>query len=302
MEPNSRRKIIESLISQLEGNRFQDFCDRLGAALYPDDYHPVRAGGPQGDTKNDGYCPQARIFFAAHATRGEAASKTKAKLASDLEGCLSQHRDVRVWRYLTNDTLRGEVEQYIDNELRPRYPSVTIEVWGHKRLADEISKFDVPTIEKILDVSLTSPAKEASPVRVQPDPSEPKTTMLSLLRSGQQLWDVLTHSHDYKYIKPDDCSEDELDALASIFDAMTDWADISGDLLYLSQQRDAHRSLGGLLEDAEQLGFGVFGGKRRMLLTGGVEPPSPWYRAIIYVVRNAKLPKKDSILMRVTWG
>ena len=146
MEPNSQRKIIESLISQLEGNRFQDFCDRLGAELYPNDYHPVRAGGPHGDTKNDGYCPQARIFFAAHATRGETASKTRAKLTSDLEGCLKQHRDVRVWRYLTNETLRGEVDQYIDNELRPRYPEVTIEVWGHKRLADEIAKFDIPTM------------------------------------------------------------------------------------------------------------------------------------------------------------
>jgi hypothetical protein len=182
--------------------------------------------------------PQARIFFAAHATRGEAASKTRAKLTSDLEGCVRQHRDVRVWRYITNDTLLGEVEQYIDNELRPRYPGVIIEVWGHKRLADEISKLNVPIIEKILDVSFGSGDEATSPIRVRPDPTEPNTTVLSLLRSCEQVWNVLTHAHDHKYIKPDDCSEDGSDQLASIFDTMTDWADISRDLIYLSQQRE----------------------------------------------------------------
>ena len=126
--------------------------------------------------------------------------------------------------------------------------------------------------------------------------------MVSLLRSGQQAWDVLAHAHDYKYIKPDDCSEGELDQLAAIFDTMTDWAGISGDLLYQSQQRDAQRSLSGLLEDAEQIGFAIFGGTRRMLLTGGVEPPSSWYRAVIYVVRKESYPRKDNISLRVTWG
>ncbi|MFF4355148.1 hypothetical protein [Streptomyces sp. NPDC001530] len=69
--------------------------DRLGLELYPGEYQPVRAAGPKGDTKNDGYCPKARVFFAAHATRGERIDKTKAKIHGDLEGCLQEHRDVR---------------------------------------------------------------------------------------------------------------------------------------------------------------------------------------------------------------
>jgi hypothetical protein len=67
-------------------------------------------------------------------------------------------------------------------------------------------------------------------------------------------------------------------------------------------QRDAQRSLKGLLGEAEQIGFAVFGGKRRMLLTGGVKPPDSWYRSVIYVVRKEKLPEKDNISLRVTWG
>ena len=104
MDANTLRKIIEAQIARFEGNGFQDMCDRFGSVLFPDDYHPVRAGGRHGDTKNDGYCPQARIFFAAHATRGEAAEKIKEKIKGDLEGCLVKHRDVKTWRFLTNDT------------------------------------------------------------------------------------------------------------------------------------------------------------------------------------------------------
>ena len=62
------RKLVEGQFLRVEGNNFQDCMDRLGLELYPGDYQPVRAAGPKGDTKNDGYCPKARVFFAAHAT------------------------------------------------------------------------------------------------------------------------------------------------------------------------------------------------------------------------------------------
>jgi hypothetical protein len=70
MNKATLQTIIEDRIFNLVGNSFQDLCDRLCLKLYPDDYTPVRAGGPKGDTKNDGYCPKAKIYFAAHATMG----------------------------------------------------------------------------------------------------------------------------------------------------------------------------------------------------------------------------------------
>lgn len=153
MDLNSLRKLVEGQLIRLEGNAFQDCLDRLGLVLYPGDYQPVRAAGPKGDTKNDGYCPKARVFFAAHATRGERIDRTKAKIRSDLEGCLKNHRDVKVWRFLTNDTLPGEVDQFIDNNLRPAHASVTIEVWGLKTLASEICKLTETQINQILDIN-----------------------------------------------------------------------------------------------------------------------------------------------------
>ncbi len=146
-------KTIEAFIFYYEKEKFQDFCDRLFFELYPDDYTPVRAGGPKGDMKNDGYCPKERIFLQAHATRGEIISKTKKKIQEDLEGCLKHHPDVKKWIYLTNDTLVGEVETFID-ELRVKNNTIEIEVWGHKKITQTILKLPKDKISKIIEIDL----------------------------------------------------------------------------------------------------------------------------------------------------
>lgn len=156
MDKNSIRRIIEDHIRALEGNSFQDFCDRMCMVIYEGDYTPVRPGGRKGDLKNDGYCPRARVFFAAHATRGEHISATKEKIKGDLEGCLEKHTDVQTWIYLTNDTLTGEAEAFIDEELRPKHKGVVIESWGHKKLAEKIYELPVEKIEFILGINLVS--------------------------------------------------------------------------------------------------------------------------------------------------
>ncbi|MFD7750672.1 hypothetical protein [Streptomyces sp. NPDC059757] len=172
---NSLRKLVEGQLLRFEGNAFQDCMDRLILELYPRDYQPVRAAGPKGDTKNDGYCPKARVFFAAHATRGERIDKTKAKIRSDLEGCLKEHRDVKVWRFLTNDTLPGEVDQFVDNELRPLHAGVTIEVWGLKRLANEICKLTRMQVDRVLDINLETKHR---PPKVEGTSRGSRTTFL----------------------------------------------------------------------------------------------------------------------------
>lgn len=147
------RKLVEDRIFNLSGNQFQDFCDIICLKLYPNDYTPVRAGGRNGDGKNDGYCPKARIFFQAHATRGEAEGKIKSKIDLDIDGCLTKHRDVKTWVYLTNDTLTGEIHRHIDNVVRPKYSNVKIEIWDHKVIADKISELPEEEIKEILGMN-----------------------------------------------------------------------------------------------------------------------------------------------------
>lgn len=151
MDHNSLIKIIESRITILEGGVFQSFCDRLCLTLFPGDYTSVRAAGPEGDHKNDGYCPTTRTFFAAHATRGEADCKTKTKIKDDLEGCLKKHSDVKTWIFLTNTTLIGSIESFVDT-LRKKYPKVKIETWDHQKISLKISTLKEKQIEYVLDI------------------------------------------------------------------------------------------------------------------------------------------------------
>lgn len=153
MDKVTLRRLVEDRITNLSGNVFQDFCDRLCLKLHPNDYTPVRAGGSKGDMKNDGYCPKVRLFYAAHATRGESISKTKRKIKSDLEGCLKKQVAVKKWIYLTNDTLLGEVEKFVD-DLRKEHLNVEIETWGHKKITKKILEFDDSSVGEITEIAM----------------------------------------------------------------------------------------------------------------------------------------------------
>ncbi|MDD2516351.1 MAG: hypothetical protein PHF26_03995 [Candidatus Gracilibacteria bacterium] len=159
MDKNSIKKIIKDCISTKTGNEFQDFCDRFCLKLYPNDYTPVRAGGKNGDLKNDGYCPKARIFFQAHGTRNEQARKTKEKIEKDLAGCVEKHPDIQKWIYLTNQTLIGEIEAFVDL-LRLGYPKIIIETWGHLKIAEKIANFENEIISEIIDINLSDTLTE----------------------------------------------------------------------------------------------------------------------------------------------
>lgn len=262
VDQNSLRKVVEGQLVRLEGNAFQDCMDRLGLELYPGDYQPVRAAGPRGDTKNDGYCPKARVFFAAHATRNERLDKTKAKVRGDLQGCLQEHRDVKVWRFLTNDTVPGEVDQFIDNELRPQYPGVTIEVWGLKTLALEICKLKREQVDRIIDiVSAEEPKFEVVP--------------LSYMSTGRELWPILSSCLGwFEHVEPDDCTDEEQDLIDGAVQAFRDWSDISSDIEHSrASVRDAQRSITVILNELQEHGLALYAGvKGNYPLDGGPSP------------------------------
>ena len=146
-------KIINDYIKSIDYYNFQDFCDRFLSTLFPSDYTPVRAGGRNGDMKNDGYCSISRVFFQAHATRGESAKKTKDKIENDLKGCLKHWSDVSKFVYITNDTLIGEVEHFVDS-LRKIYTNIVIETWGYQKLTSEIKNLSTEEIEFVIDRKL----------------------------------------------------------------------------------------------------------------------------------------------------
>ncbi|MEO6304709.1 MAG: hypothetical protein ABIP51_16225 [Bacteroidia bacterium] len=147
-------RVIEDRIKAIDASEFQDLCDRLLIKLYPD-YTQVRAGGKLGDMKNDGYCYVSRIFFQAHASRGETISKIKTKIETDLNGCLAKQNDVQKFVYITNDVLVGEIEAFVDG-LRKTNTTLKIETWSPLKICTLISDFGIDDIEQIISRNLTS--------------------------------------------------------------------------------------------------------------------------------------------------
>ncbi len=164
------RKIIIGQLATLTGDKFQDFCDRFCLKLHPNDYQPVRAGGRPGDEKNDGYCPEARIFYAAFGSRNQKLVVIKSKIKKDLLGCLKKQVEVREWCFLTNDDkLPGNIEKYLDQEFRrskkfqKKYPKLKIKASGAILIANVLlTKFSEAEIFEILDMG--SPSSDAATV------------------------------------------------------------------------------------------------------------------------------------------
>ncbi|MFA5129738.1 MAG: hypothetical protein WC477_02330 [Patescibacteria group bacterium] len=138
MDVSTIRKVIEDTISCSNENNFQDFCDRLFLELYKEDYTPVRAAGSNGDDKNDGYCPKARIFVQAYGPSRYEERKVIEKIDADLKGCAEKHSDIQTWIFATNKTLTGAVHTHVDEHLRKQYPAINLQLWDHKKISDEI--------------------------------------------------------------------------------------------------------------------------------------------------------------------
>lgn len=124
----------------MEYRDFQPLCERLLRLKYHD-FQTVRAAGPRQDLNNDGYSPSERIFFHAHASRGESTKKIIKKIIGDFDGCLSNFKDVRKLVYLTNDEHIGDSHGLID-ELRVKYQQ-EIDIIDPERLSLMISEFPI---------------------------------------------------------------------------------------------------------------------------------------------------------------
>ncbi|WP_217241372.1 hypothetical protein, partial [Streptomyces sp. AC555_RSS877] len=186
-----------------------------------------------------------------------------------------EHRDVKVWRFLTNDTLPGEVDQFIDNELRPLHPGVTIEVWGLKMLADEISKLKRAQVDRIIDV-------------ITVDEPEFEVVFLDHIKTGRDLWPILSGSLGWlEHEEPDDCTDEEQDLIDGAVQSFRDWSDISGDIEFSrSSVRDAQRSITAILDELAEKRLALYSATMDDYpLTGG---PSPYLGtvAIFRIVRT----------------
>lgn len=109
-------------------------------------------------------------------------------------------------------------------------------------------------------------------------------TYLARLRSGRDIMNAvqgaLSGLLDHDELK----SEAEVTLVGGFLQEVSDWLDLADEL----EAGDRVRAAFGLnrsLEEVEQAGFMVFGGREVQRIEGGVGAPSDWPLAIIRVVR-----------------
>jgi len=113
--------------------------------------------------------------------------------------------------------------------------------------------------------------------------------------SGKEALDIVTNAMAFSFDHDKLKSQHEVDLIAKFFQTMSEWGDIS-DELEIGQRVEIAYNLTQSLQELEQAGFFVFGGREIQLIEGGViDTPSNWPIAILRVVRkdNNEIIKVD---------
>lgn len=109
---------------------------------------------------------------------------------------------------------------------------------------------------------------------------------LHRLATGKQVLDVMGNSYAGSLNHDELRDQEEVDLVGGFLQSARDWGEMWSELEPASQV-SASFELTQALQELEQAGFFVFGGREVQLLEGGnQEEPSPWPVAIMWVLRK----------------
>jgi hypothetical protein len=166
-----------------------------------------------------------------------------------------------------------------------------------ERLHSIKSKHEAWVRETLGQESLTPEAElrsRAASLRLVTDPSF-GPVQLTLLASGRAVWEVIADAHSFRRGSLLDDSDPETSDLADEFlDDATEWGEASQVIAdSVRSIRQAEREFAEWLDRLAQRGLVVYGGRRRLMLRGGLGPPSYWWEAMLQVVRVSDLAAQD---------
>jgi hypothetical protein len=111
-------------------------------------------------------------------------------------------------------------------------------------------------------------------------------TFLSRLTTGKEVLDLVTNAMAYSFDHEELKSQEEVDLIGGFLQIVQDWGDLNADLETSDRIQIAY-NLTKSLQELEEFGFFVFGGRDVRLLEGGIQPgPSNWPIAILRVLRK----------------
>ena len=125
-----------------KGTEFQDWFAKLAGYALGSDYEAVRPYGKEGDLKCDGRRVSTGTIFQCYAPYQHDDKQLNRKIDQDFTGAYAHWgADMKQWVLVHNDTrgLPPSPTRLID-QLRQRYPQVSIEVWTEAKLHELASR------------------------------------------------------------------------------------------------------------------------------------------------------------------
>jgi len=161
----------------------------------------------------------------------------------------------------------------------------------HKMVDDQSDTFTVNILRQIKsnhEVWVSQKLAEnpqPQPVRIR-RVKQNIPAFLYRLTTGKEVLDLVSNAMAYSFDHEELKSQEEVDLVGGFLQVVQDWGDLSADLETNDRVQIAY-NLTKSLQELEELGFFVFGGREVRLLEGGIHPePSNWPIAILRVLRK----------------
>ena len=125
---------------------------------------------------------------------------------------------------------------------------------------------------------------ELKPIRLRRI-KENTLSCLARLTNGKDVLDIVDGASAFSFNHDELVSDEEVELVGGFIQVAKDWGELGGDLEPIQKVRTGFH-LSGSLEQLEEAGFFVFGGREVHRVEGGVGTPLPWPVAILRVVRS----------------
>ncbi len=144
-----------------KGTEFQDWFVRLAGLAFGSDFEAVRAYGPSGDLKCDGYRVSTGTVFQSYAPYEMKEAPLNTKIEEDFVGAYENWDNMAEWVLVHNDH-RGLPPSSIQllEHLREDYPAVKINVWTEAPLRQLIDRLSLTELQSLFGFAPSKPGLE----------------------------------------------------------------------------------------------------------------------------------------------
>lgn len=141
---------VRITLQDKKGAAFEAFFSEAAIAMWADDFEPWKPQGSVGDYKCDGYRVSAGTVFQCHAPEHPDPSRIVAKIEADFEGA-RQHFGERLkrWIFVHNQKEIPAKAGALLDELRQKFPDITIGNWTVTHLIHEVMKLPIAALQNL---------------------------------------------------------------------------------------------------------------------------------------------------------